>query len=277
MSRSKDDVRDVVRRVVEEALGADLPSAKGAEIGSGFRRYDDENRFRGRELITETDAVSAHRDNRPLIVRPGAMFTPAARDAIERYRLVVKETEANDASVAAVAAQAAKTPAAPPAETPAAAAKTQSPTASLAPVVMASDHGGFEMKQLLIQFLEKEAGIKVADLGTHSAEPVDYPDFAKKVADAVASGRACRGIVIDGAGIGSAMAANKVRGIRAAHCTDVVEARNAREHNDANVLCLGGRMIGIEPAKALALVFLKTDFAGGRHQKRVEKIMGLER
>ena len=104
-----------------------------------------------------------------------------------------------------------------------------------------------------------------------------WADVATRAARAVAAGDFDQGVVMCWTGTGVSIAANKVRGIRAAHCTDVVEARNAREHNDANVLCLGGRMIGIEPAKALALVFLKTDFAGGRHQKRVEKIMGLER
>lgn len=294
MSLDKDRVREVVKQVVDEALGSAVRSGDGMPRESaGWKKYDDAPNFRGRELITESDVAVARREGRPIVLAPGAMVTPAARDAIERWGMKVEESTDNEKSVEAmrrIAAQSA--PAAPTAAKDPAPTKPASPAPGVAPilpaptggevckkgvVVIASDHGGFDTKKMLVEFLQKEAGIPCLDLGTHSTDAVDYPDFAKKVADAVASGQSCRGIVIDGAGIGSSMAANKVKGIRAAHCSNVVEARNAREHNDANVLCLGGRIIGPEMAKAIAIVFLKTDFAGGRHLARVQKIMGLEK
>jgi ribose 5-phosphate isomerase B len=142
-------------------------------------------------------------------------------------------------------------------------------------VALGSDHGGYELKEYLKRFLS-ESGYKITDLGTNSAEAVDYPDFARAVAEAVAKQRAWRGIVIDSAGIGSAMAANKVPGVRAALCYDRATARNSREHNDANVLTLGARLIAPELAREIAAVWLEAQFAGGRHQKRVDKIIALE-
>jgi ribose 5-phosphate isomerase B len=116
----------------------------------------------------------------------------------------------------------------------------------------------------------------VLDCGTHSTEPVDYPDIAAAVARAVAGGRAWRGIVVDGAGIGSCMAANKVPGVRAALCYDLTTARNAREHNDANVLTLGGTLIGMRLATDIVTAFVRSEFAGGRHAPRVAKIDRLD-
>jgi len=143
-------------------------------------------------------------------------------------------------------------------------------------VAIGSDHGGLELKNDLARYL-RECGYRVKDLGTHTADAVDYPDFALAVAAAVARGDAFRGIMVDGVGVGSAMAANKVPGIRAAVCFDVFSTRNAREHNDAHVMCCGGRVL--EPAKAreMARVFLETDFGGDRHQKRIDKIVAIER
>ena len=115
------------------------------------------------------------------------------------------------------------------------------------------------------------------DFGTVTKDPVDYPDFAVAVAEAVASGRAAAGVMIDGAGIGSCMAANKVRGVRAAMCYDVTTAANAREHNNANMLTLGAGLIGNRLAITILETFLATPFAGGRHAKRVEKIDALDR
>ncbi|MAG57244.1 MAG: ribose-5-phosphate isomerase [Planctomycetes bacterium] len=137
---------------------------------------------------------------------------------------------------------------------------------------MGSDHGGYDMKELLKGFLESEGGYRVVDLGTHAKEPVDYPDFAHKVATAVARGEATFGIVVDGVGVGSCMAANKHAGIRAATGDGILQVTNAREHNDANVLCLGGRTTGDLLARALVMVFLTTAFGGGRHARRVGKI-----
>jgi len=144
------------------------------------------------------------------------------------------------------------------------------------PIVVASDHAGYDLKEFLKRFL-LENGYEVRDLGTDSTAPVDYPDFAGAAAQAVASGAAWRGIVVDAAGIGSAMAANKVAGARAASCYDATTARNSREHNDANVLTLGSRLLTPEAAREVLRVWLETEFAGGRHQRRIDKIVALER
>ena len=132
------------------------------------------------------------------------------------------------------------------------------------------------MKQELIMFL-RESGCSVQDCGTDGVDSVDYPDYAYAVARLVADGRAERGIIVDGVGIGSCMAANKVPGIRAAMCYDLSTARNSREHNDANVLTLGGKMIDLQLARQIVQSWLSTAFAGGRHGRRVDKIMDIER
>jgi ribose 5-phosphate isomerase B len=143
-------------------------------------------------------------------------------------------------------------------------------------IALAADHAGYELKEYLRRFLV-ETGYAVNDLGTWSKEPVDYPDFARAAAEAVAGGEAWRAVVVDAAGIGSAMAANKVPGARAALCYDQTTARNSREHNDANVLTLGARLLQPEAARDIVATWLETPFAGGRHQRRVEKITAIER
>ena len=143
-------------------------------------------------------------------------------------------------------------------------------------VALGADHGGFAMKQDLSKYLV-ELGYAVNDCGAFSTDPVDYPDIAYAVAKLVSDGAAARGIIIDGAGIGSAMVANKVPGVRAALCYDLSTARNAREHNDANVLTLGARLIGVGLARDIAKVFLETDCSEERHKKRVAKIMDVEK
>jgi len=142
-------------------------------------------------------------------------------------------------------------------------------------IAVGADHAGFHVKEAVKTYLES-AGHTVTDAGTWSEESVDYPEYAKKVAEAVAGGDAELGILSCGSGIGMAMAANKVRGIRAATVNDLVMARAAREHNDANVLALGGRII--EPAQAVEIVraFLAVNFKGGRHQRRVDKIAEMD-
>jgi len=142
-------------------------------------------------------------------------------------------------------------------------------------VALAADHGGFELKNILRGYIE-DLGYSVRDFGTYTKESVDYPDYAAKVARAVAAGEYDRGIVVDGAGIGSCMAANKVRGIRAAMCYDIKTAINSREHNCANVLTLGGPLLEMREAKEIVKVWLETPFGGGRHQRRVDKIMAQE-
>ena len=143
-------------------------------------------------------------------------------------------------------------------------------------VVLGSDHGGFELKKALVEALKSD-GWRVQDLGTHSADAVDYPDFALKVAAAVAKGDAWRGIMVDGVGIGSSMAANKVPGIRAAVCFDAMSTKNSREHNDGNVMCIGSKVMDLAKARELATIFLSTDFGGDRHAKRIDKIVAIER
>jgi ribose 5-phosphate isomerase B len=143
-------------------------------------------------------------------------------------------------------------------------------------VALGADHGGYGLKEDLKAFLG-ELGYRVVDCGTHSTEPVDYPDLAYAVARLVSSGEAWRGIVVDGAGIGSAIAANKVPGVRAALCYDHATAINSREHNDANVLTLGAGLIGPNLARQITQTWLATAFGGGRHQRRVDKIVEIER
>lgn len=143
-------------------------------------------------------------------------------------------------------------------------------------VAIGADHGGYEAKEKLKLFLTT-LGYRVTDVGTNSKDSVDYPDFAVKVARKVSSGECDRGIMIDGAGIGSSMACNKVKGIRAALCYDVKTIVNSREHNNANVLTLGGPLHTDDELYEMVKVWLETRFAGGRHWPRVNKIMALER
>jgi ribose 5-phosphate isomerase B len=143
-------------------------------------------------------------------------------------------------------------------------------------VAIGSDHGGFRLKEALKPLIES-LGLAVRDVGVSEEKPADYPDIAHMVAKLVVSGTATRGLIIDGAGIGSCMAANKVPGIRAALCYDKASAKNGREHNDSNVLTLGARLLTQTQAEDVLRTWLETPFAGGRHQARVEKIMDIER
>jgi len=142
-------------------------------------------------------------------------------------------------------------------------------------IAIGSDHAGYHLKETIKSHL-LESGFALDDVGTDSDASVDYPDFAAVVAGRVASGESDRGILVCGTGIGMAMAANKVEGIRAASVTDLESARLSREHNDANVLTLGERITPPDLALAIVRLFLETPFAGGRHQRRVDKIMALE-
>jgi ribose 5-phosphate isomerase B len=143
-------------------------------------------------------------------------------------------------------------------------------------VAIGADHGGFELKGLLKTEISS-LGFDVTDVGTNSKDAVDYPDFAHDVAQLVSSGKAWRGIMIDGAGIGSCIVANKVPGVRAGMAYDISSANNSREHNDTNVLTLGAGLIGVNLAKQIVKVWLTTDFGGDRHQKRVDKIKSVEK
>ncbi len=143
-------------------------------------------------------------------------------------------------------------------------------------IAIGSDHGGYELKEHVKKHLE-EKGIEVKDFGVFSEESVDYPDCARPVCEAVLNGEAERGILFCGTGIGISMAANKFNGIRAALCSDVFSAKMAKEHNNANVICLGGRVTGRELAFMIVDTFFDAEFQGGRHKTRIDKIHAIEK
>ena len=198
-----------------------------------------------RAVITEREVPEGGEFRVPA----GAIITPAARDMAKLRGVKIIEM-------------------APGENAPAASAENT--------IAIGSDHGGFEMKQHLLSILA-DARLAVRDVGVHHGEPADYPDIAKQVSELVASGAAARGVIVDGAGIGSAMVANKIAGIRAALCYDKASAKNSREHNDANVLTLGGRLLTQTQADDVLRTWLATPFGGGRHTARVEKIREIER
>jgi ribose 5-phosphate isomerase B len=183
-----------------------------------------------------------------ILFLPGARLTPAARDLANRFGLQI------------FAESSAYSPAPHPPHK----------------IIVGSDHGGFDLKQSLIEKL-KSAGYAILDIGTGSCESVDYPDFALQVAQGVARGKADRGIMIDTFGLASAMAANKIRGVRAAPCWNVEVAKSARGHNDANVITLGGKAVIPDLAWEMVSAFLQEPFAGGRHERRVRKIEAISR
>jgi ribose 5-phosphate isomerase B len=217
-----------------------------------------------RPLVSEAEVRALiSTGGKRLEVPAGAMVTVLAREVAEANGIEIVE-----ASVS------------PRTNTPEP-AKSQSPVSQSEPsavktVVFGSDHGGYQLKEQLKKFTES-LGYTVTDVGTHSEEACDYPDFAYAVAKTVADGVAWRGVMIDGAGIGSCIVANKVPGIRAACGSGEFTARNAREHNDTNVLTLGSRVTGIEVCKEILRVWLESWFSGGRHRVRVDKIIDVER
>ena len=142
-------------------------------------------------------------------------------------------------------------------------------------IAIGSDHGGYNLKEHIKKYLESK-GVEFKDFGTNSTESCDYPDYAFRVASAVAGIQFDRGIIICGTGIGVSISANKVKGIRAALCTDTFSARMSREHNNANVLCMGERVIGTGVAIDIVEAWLKAEFTGGRHERRVGKILDIE-
>ena len=143
-------------------------------------------------------------------------------------------------------------------------------------ITIGSDHGAVDLKEEVKMVLHEFSDIQVTDVGTFGKESVDYPDIAEKVCADIVSGKADRGIVLCGTGIGISIAANKINGIRAALCTDVYSAIMSRKHNDANVLAMGGRVSGIGPAGEIVRAWIRTAFEGDRHARRVDKIMALE-
>lgn len=143
-------------------------------------------------------------------------------------------------------------------------------------ITIGSDHGAVELKEEVKKVLAEFENVEVKDVGTFGTEAVDYPDIAEKVCADIMDGESERGIVLCGTGLGISIAANKIKGIRCALCNDVYSAKMSREHNNANVLAMGGRVIGFGPAGEIVRAWLITDFAGGRHARRVDKIMALE-
>ncbi len=208
----------------------------------------------GRPLISERhvrDALASGATT--LAVAENALVTALARDL------------ARDSGLAFVAPEAA----------PASGARGAEPIAPPKTLAVGCDHGGFDYKAPLIAHAQS-LGWTVRDVGTHSADSVDYPDYAFAVARLVQTGAVARGLMIDGVGVGSAMVCNKVPGVRAALCPCVFSAFNARAHNDANVITLGSRTMGVETCKRILAEFLSTDFEGGRHAARVQKMMDVE-
>ncbi len=143
-------------------------------------------------------------------------------------------------------------------------------------IAIGSDHGGINLKNIIKDFLDKK-GIQHKDFGTYTTDSCDYPDIAKAVCGSVVSGESEKGILVCGTGIGMSMAANKIKGIRAAHVTDTYSARMTKEHNDANVICLGERITGCDLALEIVNAYLEAASQGGRHETRVNKVMDLEK
>ncbi len=226
-------------------------------------------------VITERDVRRAANGGSRELDASGAIITPSARDAAARSGVTLKGSKLapprRDTARAGTRSQPAPSPSEALSETPAPA----SPPVPAQRIAVGADHGGVALRDAIAARL-RELGHDVTDHGTTGTSPVDYPDYAIAVARAVATGGAQIGIMVDGAGIGSCMAANKVPGVRAAMCYDVTTAQNAREHNNANVLTLGGGLIGTRLALAIVDTFLSTSFGGGRHAARVAKIDALD-
>ncbi len=258
----EDRVRQMVSRIVHRTLG----------IAGGSRRAPT------RPMVTERD-INELPFGGQYEIPAGALVTPLARQvAMDRKVTLIEPQAPTPASVwaARTSGIAAPTRNSDPSDAQQVGPPPVPIPTTKGTVALAADHAGYELKEILKSFLA-EQGYAVSDCGTDSSESVDYPDFAFAAAQLVGQGRAWRAIVIDGAGIGSCMTANKVPGVRAAMCYDQATAINSREHNDANVLTLGAGLIGADLAKQIVKVWLETAFGGGRHGRRVEKITSIER
>ena len=203
------------------------------------------------DIITESDARVLPRGE-PVLLARGGHVTPLAQDTLRERRIAVVQEGRASADEASLA-----------------------PRADIRTVAIASDHTGVKLRQALVVFL-RGRGLAVQDLGTDGPDPVDYPDVAASVADLVARGEADAGIVIDGAGIGSAIAANKVKGVRAVMAQNETIARYSREHNGANVLALGATLITVDEAKTIVTTWLTTPMREPRYIRRLAKIRDLE-
>jgi ribose 5-phosphate isomerase B len=245
-----DNTRDRVRALVREVLSGAKPEEQPRSrfVNTAPTTMDQPTRTRdesSKSVITEDD-VRGLEPGAILQISETARLTPLAADIVAEKKIELVR----------------KAP------------RRGSKTSRL--IAVGADHGGFQMKEALRGFLT-ELGHKIQDLGTYSEDPVDYPDVAHAVAKAVADGAADVGIIIDGAGVGSAMTANKVPGVRAAACYSVAVARNSREHNGANVLTLGSKTISNAEMKEIVAAWLNTEITEDRHKKRVAKIDAIQR
>ncbi len=236
----------MVRQVVARTVEATLSTPENAPVNGRTLLASSPRPIVDAEIVQQLPAHSVYS------VPSGTLITPLAREAaLEKgIRLEVDV---------------------PKSEVRSPITDYQAPIIESRTIALGADHGGFQLKEQIKEILAK-AGFAVIDCGANSSEAVDYPDYAYAVAQLVANGRAWRGIMIDGAGIGSCMAANKVPGVRAAMCYDQATAVNSREHNNANVLTLGAGLIGPALANQIVTTWLNTDFGGGRHARRVDKI-----
>ncbi len=263
-------VRSMVRRVVYRTLGRSQPSqdshashgrkpvVKPATDPQPNQLIFDKSATerRTKRLVSESDVASVERDG-VLEIKAGALVTPLAREAALERNVELRLHESMNGGESS-------------------GMRRTSAPASQKIVAIGADHGGYDLKESLKHSLA-EWGYEIVDCGTVSTDSVDYPDYAFAVAQMVANGSAWLGVMIDGAGIGSCMAANKVPGVRASMCYDQATAVNSREHNNANLLTLGAGLIGSGLAKSILKTWLETPFAGGRHAKRVDKICDIER
>ncbi len=242
MDLSPEQIRALVQDVVRRTLG------ESSDVGSGHDTAVSTKPILDAEIVRQLPPQSTYQ------VTSNTLITPLARQvALERrIQLVVNDQLTTTAPK--------------PAQTPPVVVNQKV-------IAIGADHGGYQLKEQLKAMLESpEFGYTVIDCGTHSTDSVDYPDYAYAVAQLVSNGRCAYGIMIDGAGIGSCMAANKVPGVRAAMCYDQATAVNSKEHNNANVLTLGAGLIGSNLAKQIVTTWLNTEFGGGRHARRVNKI-----
>jgi ribose 5-phosphate isomerase B len=235
----REDIRGMVREALRQQLGA-VPN-EVSPAGETPPVTDETVK----NVITEAD-IRDITSNAILLIREDAIITPAARDLIRERNVEIRY-------------------------------RSRRPTTGLHRIIaICSDHGGYQVKEQVKKILD-ELCYRHRDFGTFSEDAVDYPDFAHAVAQAVANGICDLGIMVDGAGIGSCMTANKVPGVRAAMCYDAATARNSREHNFANYLTLGGRMLTIDKISEIVNVWLSTPEGDPRHGRRVAKIIAIEK
>lgn len=243
-------IRDMVRRVVLRTVGT------VESVTSASKRRPVTAR-KERRLVTQEDLAGIPAGE-SFTVPAGSLISPLARQAATERQISLVESPLSPAAAACTGPAAVQ-----------ASGNTKT-------VVLGADHGGYELKEMLKDYV-RDLGYSVIDCGTDSEESVDYPDFAFAAARLVAQGKAWRAILVDGAGIGSCMAANKVPGVRAAMCYDEATAVNSREHNHANVLTLGAGLIGAQLGRQIVKTWLATAPGGGRHERRVKKIMDIEK